>query len=73
MTTFLRRLDRNGAFRGATEEEAFFVKCDSELNTRQSMDMGWFIAHIGVAPSEPLEFIVLQIAREGDGTLLIKE
>ena len=33
--TFLRGLYRRGAFRGATEEEAFFVRADDDLNTGQ--------------------------------------
>jgi len=69
----LRRLYKQGAFRGRSEDEAFFVRCDASLNTRQSMDAGQLIAEIGVAPAEPLEFIVLRLTRGGDGTLGIAE
>lgn len=68
----LRRLHRLGAFRGATEEEAFFVRCDEALNPPQAVDAGRLLAHIGIAPSEPLEFIVIQLARDGDGTLTLE-
>ena len=70
---FLRNLQRAGAFRGATEEESFFVSCDGALNTQLEMDAGRLIAEIGVAPVEPLEFIVLRIERTADGTLTVEE
>ncbi|MDP3083348.1 MAG: phage tail sheath subtilisin-like domain-containing protein [Rubrivivax sp.] len=73
VTLFLRRLYRLGAFSGATEEEAFFVHCDAELNPAYRVDNGQLLAHIGVAPSEPLEFIVLRFTRGGDGTLALEE
>ena len=73
LDSYLRRLYRAGAFRGATEKEAFFVRCDETLNTPYVVDSGQLIAEIGVAPAEPLEFIVLQLARDGDGTLLMSE
>jgi uncharacterized protein len=70
---FLRRLFRAGAFRGATEEESFFVKCDAELHPHRVLDAGQLIALVGVAPAEPLEFIVLRLSRDGDGTLAVEE
>lgn len=69
----LRQLYRQGAFRGRSESEAFFVRCDASLNTRQTMDAGQLIAEIGVAPAEPLEFIVVRLTRGADGTLGIAE
>jgi uncharacterized protein len=72
LEAYLRRLYRANAFRGATEAEAFFVKCDEEVNTRGLIDQGRLLAYVGVAPAEPLEFIVLQIARDGDGTLRVQ-
>jgi phage tail sheath protein FI len=70
---YLRQLYLAGAFRGATEEDAFFVRCDETLNPPQVVDAGQLITEIGVAPTEPLEFIVLQLSRDGDGTLSMKE
>ncbi len=40
-----------GAFRGATEEEAFFVRCDETNNPALIADAGRLIAEIGVAPA----------------------
>jgi hypothetical protein len=67
----LRQLYQQGAFRGDTEKEAFFVRCDAELNPQYVLDQGRLYALVGVAVAEPLEFIVLQIARDGDGTLRV--
>ena len=55
------RLYRAGAFRGATESEAFFVRCDESINPRYAVDAGQLVAEIGVAPAEPVEFIVLRL------------
>lgn len=72
LQNFLRRLYAQGAFRGASESEAFFVRCDEELNTRRIVDAGQMIAEIGVAPAEPLEFIVVRLTRGADGTLAVE-
>jgi phage tail sheath protein FI len=71
LEAFLRQLYQRNAFSGATEKEAFFVRCDTTLNPQSVLDQGRLYALVGVAPAEPLEFIVLQIARDGDGTLRV--
>jgi hypothetical protein len=73
LTNYLRQFYRSGAFKGATEREAFFVRCDAALNPQRVLDAGQLIAEVGIAPAEPLEFIVLRIAREGDGSLTVEE
>ncbi len=70
---YLERLFRADAFRGRTPEESFFVRCDDELNPQPVVDEGRLVCHVGVAPAEPLEFILLRLSREGDGTLLTEE
>lgn len=72
LRNFLRRLWRAQAFRGATEDEAFFVRCDDALNPPAVLDQGRLVAEIGVAPAEPLEFIVLRLDRAGDGQLTVE-
>jgi hypothetical protein len=69
---YLRQLFIAGAFRGESEEQAFFVRCDAELNHRRIVDAGQMIAEIGVAPAEPMEFIAVRITRGGDGTLVME-
>lgn len=69
LRSYLRSLYRSNAFRGATEDEAFFVRCDDELNPRQVSEAGQLLVEVGVAPAEPLEFIVLRIARDNAGLI----
>jgi uncharacterized protein len=69
--SFLRQLFIAGAFKGQTPQQAYFVRCDETLNTRQVVDSGRLVAQIGVAPAEPLEYIILQFSRQADGTLRI--
>ncbi len=72
LTTFLRGLFLQGAFSGANEAESFFVRCDDTNNPPYITDAGKMIAEIGVAPSEPIEFIVVRLSLNGDGTLSIQ-
>jgi phage tail sheath protein FI len=67
LRSFLRRLYRAGAFRGATEEQAFSARCDLALNPSTFTDLGRVIAEIKVAPSEPVEFLVVQLVLGFDG------
>lgn len=69
--SYLRGLYLANAFTGATEAEAFFVRCDDHLNPQPVADAGQLVAEIGIAPAEPLEFIVLRLSRDGDGTLIV--
>jgi len=71
LEAYLHQLFLANAFAGDREEDAFFVRCDDELNPAAFADQGKLLALVGVAPAEPLEFIVLQIARDGDGTLRV--
>ena len=72
LENFLRRLARANAFAGATDDQSFFVRCDESLNPPAVVDLGQLIVEVGVAPAEPLEFIVLRIERDGDGTLTVE-
>ncbi|MEW5770365.1 MAG: phage tail sheath C-terminal domain-containing protein [Pseudomonadota bacterium] len=66
----LRDLFRAGAFAGRSEAESFFVRVDGEP---RHLDRGELLAEIGVAPAEPLEFILLRLQHDGDGTLSLEE
>jgi hypothetical protein len=69
---FLAQLYEANAFVGASPAEAFFVRCDETLNTQPVLDAGQLIVEIGVAPAEPLEFLVLRLARDGNGTVRVE-
>jgi phage tail sheath protein FI len=71
VTQLLRELYRAGAFAGASEDEAFFVRCDEALNPAWSQQLGRVVAEIGVAPAQPLEYLVLRISQDADGTLSV--
>lgn len=72
LTQFLRGLYRRGAFVGNTEQDAFFVRCDAALNPPASLALGRLIAEVGIAPAEPVEFIVLRIAQNADGVVSVE-
>jgi hypothetical protein len=69
---YLRSLFRAGAFRGRTPAQGYFVRCDESVNPPQIVDEGKLICLVGIAPVEPLEFILLRLSRDGDGTLLME-
>jgi len=69
LDAFLRQLYRANAFAGATAADAFFVQCDDELNPPDTQMNGRLLANVGIAPAEPLEFIVVNLAREGDAII----
>ena len=67
ITAFLTLLWRDGALMGRTPQEAFFVKCDEETNPSESIDRGYVVTLIGIAPVKPAEFIVFRIRQHQRG------
>lgn len=63
VTAFLRRVWRSGALFGATPEQAFYVKCDEELNPLEVRDAGQLIIEVGLAPVKPAEFVIFRISQ----------
>ncbi|MGM9489726.1 phage tail sheath subtilisin-like domain-containing protein [Ideonella sp. YS5] len=63
ITSFLTVVWRNGALFGVTQEEAFYVRCDEELNPQSVRDLGQVITEIGVAIVRPAEFVIFRIAQ----------
>jgi phage tail sheath protein FI len=64
---FLVRVWRDGALFGATPDEAFYVKCDAELNPPSVRDAGQVIIEIGLAPVKPAEFVIFRISQWAGG------
>jgi len=60
---FLSRVWRDGALFGATPDEAFYVKCDEELNPTSVRDAGQVIIEIGICPVKPAEFVIFRISQ----------
>ena len=61
LTTYLTKLLRDGALKGATPQEAFYIKCDAETNPRDVRELGQVVTEIGLAPLAPVEFVVVRI------------
>jgi hypothetical protein len=57
-----------GALKGRTPAEAFYVKCDAEINPRVKGDAGEVISEVGLAPVVPAEFIVVRITHSPNGS-----
>lgn len=63
VSDFLRNVWRSGALFGSTPEEAFYVKCDDELNPPEVRDLGQVVTEIGVAIVRPAEFVIFRITQ----------
>lgn len=63
----LTRFYDAGAFRGETTKDAFFVRCDRTTTTQHDLDSGRMICLVGVAPVEPVEYILIEMALTSDG------
>ena len=61
---------RSGALAGDDPSQAFFVKCDHETNPPDVSELGQVVAHVGLAPSIPAEFIVVRIQQSSNGSTL---
>jgi phage tail sheath protein FI len=63
---------RQGGLRGDTPADAFFVKCDGELNTLSVIDEGKVILEVGVALQRPAEFVIIRIGQfDGGATVTV--
>ena len=69
---FLVRVWRDGALFGATPQEAFYVKCDSETNPAEGIDLGQVVCEIGVAPVKPAEFVIFRLSQYSGGASLVE-
>lgn len=61
---FMSNLFRQGAFQGASADEAYFVKCDGETTTQDDINRGIVNLLVGFAPLKPAEFIVVKISQK---------
>ena len=67
ISAFLVTEWRSGALFGDKPDKAFFVKCDGENNTAESIDAGMVIIEIGVAPVKPAEFVIFRLSQFSGG------
>jgi len=63
VTAFLKTVWRSGALFGSSPGEAFYVKCDDELNPPESRDLGRLVIEVGLSPVKPAEFVIFRISQ----------
>ncbi|SEK59316.1 hypothetical protein SAMN04515665_103126 [Blastococcus sp. DSM 46786] len=61
---FLDAQFRNGAFAGATSQDAYFVKCDSDTTTPDDQVAGVVNVQVGFAPLRPAEFVIVTLSQK---------
>jgi hypothetical protein len=64
INVFLGQYRNEGGLRGATNAQAYFIKCDAENNTAQSIANGEVHIQVGVALQYPAEFIVIDLSQK---------
>lgn len=67
LTAYFESLFRQGALKGNSPQEAFFVKCDAETNPPEITDSGKVVTEIGLAPTIPCEFIIVRLIHGSAG------
>ena len=61
---FLDTLWRDGALYGEVASEAYYVKCDEDLNSEAVRNQGKIICEIGYANKKPAEFVVFRFSHD---------
>jgi phage tail sheath protein FI len=64
VSSFLYNEWKSGALLGATQQEAFFVRCDRSTMTQNDLDNGRLICEVGVAALKPAEFVIFRIGQK---------
>lgn len=62
--SFLNEYRNQGGLRGATADQAYFVKCDAENNSAAQIANGEVHIQVGVALQYPAEFIVIDLSQK---------
>ncbi len=63
VSAFLKVVWGSGALFGTTSDQAFYVKCDEELNPTEIRDLGQLIIEVGMSPVKPAEFVIFRISQ----------
>jgi hypothetical protein len=63
VSNFLERIWREGALFGDSPAQAFYVKCDAELNPPETIILGRLYVEVGVCPVRPAEFVIFRISQ----------
>jgi len=71
LTGYFTELLEQGALRGGSAQEAFYVKCDAETNPPEEREVGRVVTEIGLAPVAPAEFICIRIIHGPTGVRIV--
>ena len=63
----LRPLWEQGGLKGSSAKEAYYIKCDSSINTQALIQAGEVRLDVGVALQYPAEFIVIRVTQYEKG------
>lgn len=72
ISRYLYDVWRAGAFKGATPETSYYVRCDATNNPPELVEAGRLVCEIGVAIAAPAEFVVFRLGRQ-DGVVELQE
>jgi uncharacterized protein len=61
VTAFMQGLFHQGAFKGVSAREAFFVLCDASTTSADDINQGVVNIIVGFAPLKPAEFVVISL------------
>jgi phage tail sheath protein FI len=64
LSELLRFLWKRGALVGASEEQAFAVRCDDVNNPAETRANGQLFADVAISPSNPFEYVVIRLGRQ---------
>jgi uncharacterized protein len=70
LTVYFNGLYRAGALKGASPQEAFYVRCNEHTNPPELRDQGHVVTEIGLAPALPNEFIVVRLVQSASGAMI---
>jgi uncharacterized protein len=72
--SFLSELWQTGGLAGRDPSQGYYVKCDADINTPQTIANGEVHVEIGIAPVYPAEFILIRVGQfEADASIVITE
>ncbi|MDC7224753.1 MAG: phage tail sheath subtilisin-like domain-containing protein [Spirochaetales bacterium] len=71
VTAYLIDVWRKGYLSGKTADEAFYIRCDDELNPPENVDAGILTVEVGLCVVKPAEYIVVTLHAEKEHTKVI--
>jgi uncharacterized protein len=67
LNSYFLEVYRQGALKGRTPQEGFYVKCNAQTNPPELRELGQVVTEIGLAPAIPYEFVVVRLIHGASG------